>query len=53
MQDSWVYSNDTWIHPNILGHQQIAYVIMNAMCGKWQRWCLTADRRRGWERAAN
>jgi hypothetical protein len=37
--NSWIFKNDTWIHPSVEGHQQLAKTAMRAMCDAWRRWC--------------
>ena len=36
---SYVFSNDTWVHPSILGHQDIASQVEDSICGKFKHWC--------------
>jgi hypothetical protein len=35
----WVFKNDTWIHPNAQGHEQLARTVTGAMCDAWRHWC--------------
>lgn len=37
--ESWVFKNDTWVHPSVQGHEQLAATVTKAMCSAWQRWC--------------
>ena len=37
--DSWVFKNDTWIHPSKAGHTQLAKTVTTAMCSAWGQWC--------------
>lgn len=36
---SWVFKNDTWIHPSAAGHQQLAKTVTSAMCEAFGQWC--------------
>ncbi len=36
---SWVFKNDTWIHPSAAGHQQLAKTVTAAMCAAFGQWC--------------
>jgi hypothetical protein len=38
---SWIFLNDTWIHPNQDGHQQLAHSVTAAMCAHFGHWCGT------------
>ncbi|MBK6763023.1 MAG: hypothetical protein IPG68_06995 [Micrococcales bacterium] len=37
--DSWVFPNDTWIHPSKAGHTQLAKTVTGAMCSAFGQWC--------------
>jgi hypothetical protein len=37
--DSWVFKNDTWIHPDAAGHRQLAETVRTAMCRRFNHWC--------------
>jgi len=37
--ESWVFKNDTWVHPNVEGHKQLAMAVRIAMCRDYQHWC--------------
>ena len=37
--ESWVFKNDTWVHPNVEGHKQLATAVRIAMCRDYQHWC--------------
>lgn len=37
--DPWVFANDTWIHPSIEGHEQLAQTVSTAMCDAYGQWC--------------
>lgn len=37
--DSWVFKNDTWIHPSKAGHAQLAKTVTSAMCSAFGQWC--------------
>lgn len=37
--DSWVFKNDTWIHPSAEGHKQLAKTVLAATCKSWGQWC--------------
>lgn len=37
--DSWIFKNDTWIHPSDAGHTQLAKTVTNGMCLDMGRWC--------------
>ncbi len=39
--DSWIFKNDTWIHPSKAGHAQLAKVVTGKMCSAWGQWCGT------------
>jgi hypothetical protein len=28
----WVFKHDTWVHPNVDGHKQLAATVIKAMC---------------------
>lgn len=36
---SWVFKNDTWIHPSAAGHAQLAATVTAAMCSGFGQWC--------------
>ena len=36
---SWVFANDTWIHPSAAGHQQLAQTVTAATCSAFGQWC--------------
>jgi hypothetical protein len=36
---SWVFTNDTWIHPSAAGHAQLAKTVTAAMCAAFGQWC--------------
>jgi hypothetical protein len=38
-QKSWVFPNDTWIHPSSAGHAQLATTVTSAMCAAFGQWC--------------
>jgi hypothetical protein len=35
----WVFKNDTWVHPNVEGHRQLAATVVTAMCAQFKHWC--------------
>ena len=37
--DSWVFKNDTWVHPSVEGHRALARTVVGAMCADFQHWC--------------
>ena len=37
--DSWVFKNDTWVHPSVAGHRALARTVVGAMCADFQHWC--------------
>lgn len=37
--DSWVFKNDTWIHPSKAGHTQLAKTVTAKVCQTWGQWC--------------
>ena len=37
--DSWVFRNDTWIHPSKAGHTQLARTVTQRACQVWGQWC--------------
>lgn len=37
--DSWVFKNDTWIHPSKAGHTQLARTVTQQTCQSWGQWC--------------
>ncbi len=36
---SWVFGNDTWIHPSAEGHRDLASRVEAQMCLLYQHWC--------------
>jgi hypothetical protein len=36
---SWIFKNDTWVHPNEKGHEQLAKTVARGMCDAWKHWC--------------
>lgn len=38
-RESWVFKNDTWIHPNKAGDANLADTMTKAMCEHFGRWC--------------
>ena len=42
--DSWIFKNDTWIHPSQAGMTQLADTVTKAMCADFGRWCGTPPR---------
>ena len=38
---SWIFLNDTWIHPNQAGQEQLAHTVTAAMCSDFHHWCGT------------
>jgi len=36
---SWIFFNDTWIHPNQAGQTQLAHTATKAMCSHFGHWC--------------
>ncbi|HVX21446.1 MAG TPA: hypothetical protein VHB02_08860 [Acidimicrobiales bacterium] len=45
---SWFYPNDTWIHPNTTGHQEMAATATAAMCQDFGHWCDGPDGQPAW-----
>jgi hypothetical protein len=37
--ESWIFKNDTWIHPSKEGHRQLAESVTNEMCRLYKHWC--------------
>ena len=37
--DSWIFKNDTWIHPSKAGDGNLADTMTAAMCQHFDRWC--------------
>ena len=37
--DPWIFSNDTWIHPNAKGPEQLAKTVVSGMCEQFKHWC--------------
>lgn len=35
----WIFPNDTWIHPNQLGHAQLAQTVISEVCTDFGQWC--------------
>lgn len=42
---SWIFTRDTWIHPDKNGATQLANTVVNAMCSSFGHWC---GRDRAW-----
>ncbi len=42
---SWIFLNDTWIHPDVAGAKQLANRVVSAMCSSFGHWC---GAKRGW-----
>lgn len=38
-EGSWIFLNDTWIHPSETGATQLADTVVKAMCSDFGRWC--------------
>jgi hypothetical protein len=36
---SWIFLNDTWIHPSKAGHANLAETVAKAMCSAYGHWC--------------
>lgn len=36
---SWVFLNDTWIHPSKAGHTNLAQTVAKEMCSAYGHWC--------------
>jgi hypothetical protein len=36
---SWIFLNDTWIHPSEAGAKQLADTVVSAMCSSFRHWC--------------
>jgi hypothetical protein len=36
---SWYFKNDTWVHPSVDGHKQLASTVTSAMCSHFHHWC--------------
>lgn len=36
---SWIFKNDTWVHPSIEGHKQLAATVLSGMCTNFKHWC--------------
>lgn len=36
---SWIFLNDTWIHPSEAGAKQLANTVVSAMCSSFGHWC--------------
>jgi len=36
---SWLFLNDTWIHPSKAGHANLAQTVAKAMCTSFGHWC--------------
>lgn len=36
---SWFFKQDTWVHPNRRGHEQLAATVEKAMCRDFKHWC--------------
>ena len=37
--ESWIFKNDTWIHPSKAGHAQLAKTVTAKMCSAFGQWC--------------
>lgn len=37
--DSWIFKNDTWVHPSKAGHKQLANTVTAGMCRSFGQWC--------------
>ena len=37
--DSWIFKNDTWVHPSVAGHEQLARTVTGGMCDAFGHWC--------------
>ncbi|HEY2565216.1 MAG TPA: kelch repeat-containing protein [Acidimicrobiales bacterium] len=37
--DPWIFKNDTWVHPNAAGHEQLAQTVITEMCARFKNWC--------------
>lgn len=37
--EPWIFPNDTWIHPNVAGHAQLAQTVISGMCTDFGQWC--------------
>lgn len=37
--NSWVFLNDTWVHPNVEGQKQLANTVISAMWTAFKHWC--------------
>ncbi len=37
--DSWIFKNDTWVHPSKAGDDNLADTMTAAMCQHFDRWC--------------
>ena len=40
-KDPWIFKNDTWIHPNGRGYQELASAVLDAACTDFHHWCGT------------
>jgi hypothetical protein len=38
-QGSWIFLNDTWIHPSVAGHANLAKTVAAKMCSAYGHWC--------------
>jgi len=38
-EGSWIFLNDTWIHPSRTGATQLANTVIKAMCADFRHWC--------------
>ena len=36
---TWVFGNDTWVHPSEAGHRQLGSSAESALCSRWGHWC--------------
>lgn len=39
--DTWVFRNDTWIHPSRAGAANLAQTVAQAMCASFGHWCVS------------
>lgn len=35
----WIFRNDTWVHPSVEGHKQLAETVLAAVCRHFRHWC--------------
>lgn len=36
---SWIFLNDTWLHPSFAGHTQLAATVTSGACVDFRQWC--------------